>query len=220
MNQDNPSVDKNQMYTLKTRDGETKIPCVTRNMRNFNTQLCSAGSSSSREALVLLPESKTLQTKYTALKGKLDQLKNPDILGLLTAISEYTQSLLPKAEANFGNLANNEISLGAVVRQGKGVCRHHSLLNCYFLSRLKEEGRLAGEIIHHRQEVDLRLESESRGAHTWALLKTPEGSVYGLDSGNKLCQKVGIVNAPVRFWGASCAESIFKNLFRTSPARN
>ena len=52
-----------------------KIPCVTRDTRNFNTQLCSAGVSDSREALLLLPKSETLQAEYATLKGKLDQFK-------------------------------------------------------------------------------------------------------------------------------------------------
>lgn len=69
------------------------------------------------------------------------------------------------------------ISLDEFMQSGMGICRHHTLLNTYLMSRLVEDGILQGEVIHQRHSF------QKNGAHTWNLFRdTKDGTLYSLDS--------------------------------------
>ncbi|CDZ77794.1 hypothetical protein BN59_02084 [Legionella massiliensis] len=153
-------------------------PIVDRGTRDFNKRLCSVGVSSKREILLLDPQDKVLQDLYAKLKWQLRHASNPR--EILEIIKNLTQTCFPGGQPDefiARKLRSDKvISLSEFILQGQGVCRHHTLLNSYFLSRLVQDGLLHGEVIHHRQDFD-------RGAaHAWNLYRDRDGKVYSLDS--------------------------------------
>ncbi len=158
---------------------EQFIPIVTRNTRDFNHKICSAGASSEREIILLDPEDPILIASYELLKQQLKPASNSE--DILKVVKEMTRACLPltspepliKAHLDAGKPV---ISLSEFILKKQGVCRHHSLLNAYFLSRLVSDNLLHGKVIHHRQNFD-------NGAHIWNLFRnSKDGKVYSLDS--------------------------------------
>ena len=155
------------------------IPMVDRNTRDFNKKLCSVGASKDREVIFLDPEDELLKKLYERLKNHLPSPSNPEII--LDEIKKLTQRCFKEGNPDpfiENNLKNGKkiISLSEFIRKGQGVCRHHTLLNAYFLSRLVKDGVLEGQVIHHRQDF------AQEGAHTWNIFQAQNGKVYSLDS--------------------------------------
>ena len=159
--------------------GEQFVPIVTRNTRDFNQKICSAGASSEREIILLDPDDPVLKNAYWSLKKKLGPTSNPQ--EVLKVVKEMTRACLPLSSPD--QLIKNHldanrpvVSLSEFILKKQGVCRHHSLLNAYFLSRLVSDNLLHGEVIHHRQNFN-------KSAHTWNLFRNDkDGKVYSLDS--------------------------------------
>lgn len=151
-------------------------PCVTRHIRNFNQRLYSAGSAKSREIIKLDPSSPLLGEKYNNLLLRISQHepKPLSIEQILRYVAKTTRGCFPSADDPL-LYQGQVVGLDTLIANGHGVCRHHTLLNCYLISRLIEEGLIKGEIIHHRQNLD------TRGAHTWNIIKA-NGKIYSLDS--------------------------------------
>ena len=176
----NPNVALEDKRPVVDVNGQ-EVPCVTRYTRNFNQKLASVGASNSREIILLNPDSQTLEDTYLKLKSAVKKQKN--IAMKLQVLNKITQKVFPNSKLNT-NYDGKFISLGQFIRDNAGVCRHHTLLNCYLLSRLKEDGLIPkdSEIIHHRQNV-------KQGAHTWVILKT-NSQRFSLDSLNNDCFNV------------------------------
>lgn len=153
-------------------------PMVTRKTRDFSKKLCSAGAST-REIILLDPDDELLKKLYDKLRKQLGTTSNP--VEILETVKKLTRECFPGTKPeeliklNKQN-GNDVISLSDFILEGQGVCRHHTLLNSYFLSRLKNDGLLNGDIIHHRQNFG------HRGAHTWSLYHDRNGKLYSLDS--------------------------------------
>ncbi|WED42023.1 hypothetical protein [Legionella cardiaca] len=159
--------------------GREFIPMITRNTRDFNKKLCSVGSSSSREVILLDPEDQVLKQLYERLKKQLPNTTDP--AAILEAVKDLTKICFPDNKPEHfinQNLRQGKqiIPLSEFILQGQGVCRHHTLLNAYFLSRLVQDNLLKGEVIHHRQDFG------HDGAHTWNVFRATNGTVYSLDS--------------------------------------
>lgn len=162
--------------------GGKDCPVVTRRTRVFSAQiLFSIGASGTREYIKLDPESPKLKTHYNRLMTMLTPgMSTEDIL---KQVSLITQGIFVSTDVDdyiAKNLAsgNMVIGLDEFAREGLGVCRHHTLLNAYFLSRLVRDHKLMGEVIHHRQDIP-------GGAHTWNLFidnKSTPKKLYSLDS--------------------------------------
>lgn len=156
------------------------IPMINRATRNFNQLLCSIGNDK-REAIILDPADPLLIESYEQLKHTLP--KTSDTATILEAVKSFTQECFlfsdPDSFIN-ENIAQGKqlLPLSEFILLKKGVCRHHSLLNAYFLSRLSapDEGILKGEVIHHRQNFG------KAGAHTWNIFRDKQGKIYSLDS--------------------------------------
>ncbi|WP_131783104.1 hypothetical protein [Legionella gresilensis] len=166
--------------------GNEFIPMVTRKTRNFNQQLCSIGSSNSREVILLDSNAQELKDLYKQLRRNIKP--NSDINDILTEIQKLTRSCFPKGNPEivmfqyFHGIGTQNIPLTEFIKQKQGVCRHHTLLNAYFLSRLVEDKILSGDIIHHRQDF-LEQGGLIRGAHTWNLFYNhKDRKLYSLDS--------------------------------------
>lgn len=191
------------------------IPIVTRHTRDFNKKLYSVGSSNSREIILLDPEDKILQELYTILKKKLGHSSNPtEILEVVKTLTKTCFADNSPDQFISSNLAQGKkvISLSEFILHGQGVCRHHTLLNSYFLSRLVSDGILQGEVIHHRQDFD-------KGAHTWSLFHDREnGKVYSLDSlwNNLTCitDNPGSLN---RLYNSNVEDEIHSRYFTNKP---
>lgn len=156
-----------------------QYPLVTRKTRNFVQTLFSAGSSNSREIIMLDPSSKLLQSIYDRLKTRIPRgastLEILKIVSLLTQ-EQFRDDNVDDFIAQRLNQGENFLSLDEFIREGKGVCRHHTLLNAYLLSRLVQDKMIEGEVIHHRQNFE-------SGAHTWDLFRdSKDGKLYSLDS--------------------------------------
>ncbi len=154
------------------------VPMVSRDTRNFNQKLCSAGSSAKREVILLDPNDPTLKALYNLLKAQLPITSDPQ--QILETVKTLTRSCLTgsKPEAFINECLRDGkriIPLSDFIMQRQGVCRHHTLLNAYFLSRLVQDGLLKGEVIHHRQDF-------REGAHTWNVFRGQNGKTYSLDS--------------------------------------
>lgn len=173
------------------------IPMVNRKTRDFNKPLCSVGSVANREVILLDPEDAVLKDLYEQLKTRLPKTDDPT--QILRAVRLFTGQLLrsdtPDEFIN-SNLAQGRhiIPLSEFILNRTGVCRHHTLLNSYFLSRLSAKGEplAGGEVIHHRQNFG------NSGAHTWNIFRDKQGKIYSLDSlwANLTCisDNPGVVN--------------------------
>ncbi|KTD43157.1 hypothetical protein [Legionella parisiensis] len=166
---------------IKYQDGYS--PIVTRDVRNFNQRVFSIGSSSSREMLLLDPEAESLKKLYAELRQNIKQ--NATTPEILQEISKLTQKAFPISETAFLKAfvekhlreGNPVIPLDEFMQAGIGICRHHSLLNAFLMSRLVEDSILQGEVIHQRHSF------HKHGAHTWNLFRdTKDGKLYSLDS--------------------------------------
>ncbi|WP_131778656.1 hypothetical protein [Legionella bozemanae] len=158
-------------------------PVVTRDVRNFNQRVFSIGSSSSREMIMLDPEAESLKKLYAELRQNIRV--GATTLEILQEISKLTQKTFPISETTLLKEfvekhlkeGNPIIPLDAFMQTGIGLCRHHTLLNAYLMSRLVEDGILQGEVIHQRHSF------QKHGAHTWNLFRdTKDGTLYSLDS--------------------------------------
>ena len=159
--------------------GDRFVPMVNRETRDFNQKLCSVGSSMSREVILLDPQDALLKALYQQLKKQLPSSNDPQII--LEAVKKLTRECFKgdKPESFIAERLRNDksiISLGDFIRKSEGVCRHHTLLNTYFLSRLVHDRLLKGDVIHHRQNFG------HDGAHTWNIFQAQNGKVYSLDS--------------------------------------
>ena len=188
---------------VKAKNGEPRVlidgkpvPCITRNTRDFHiSPLCSAGAGASnkREILYLNPSSLRMRLSYIKLLGKLKEKniwdiaepeKAPDPAIILQAVFELTRELLAPHGDNKGRVRSlrkgrkKVIPLDDFIEEKTGVCRHHGLLNAYFLSILVAMDVLKGEVICHRQN----LRTARSGAHSWVVFKSEEGKLYSLDS--------------------------------------
>lgn len=160
---------------------EGSIPVVTSKTRNFSQRLCSVGVNEEREIILLEPTDILLDARYKLLKQAIADERS--IEAILHMIANFTkETCFPnKKPDDFikEELKNKDnqgfIPLSKFVAKGQGVCRHHALLNAYFLSRLVKDGILKGHVIHHRQNL-------KGGAHAWNLFRTPNGQFYSLDS--------------------------------------
>jgi hypothetical protein len=155
------------------------IPMVTRHTRDFSKKLCSLGASISREAILLDPDDPLLKTLYEQLQKQLPTSSDPQVI--LEEVKKLTRSCFTGKNVDSlvkENLRNGKqiISLSEFILRRQGVCRHHTLLNAYLLSRLVQDGLLLGEVIHHRQDV------AQNGAHAWNVFRAQNGKVYSLDS--------------------------------------
>lgn len=158
-------------------------PVATRDLRNFNQRVFSAGTSSSREVLMLDPDSKALKDLYSELRQAIKQ--GATTKEILEEISKLTKKTFPISQdarlsefiAEHLKKSSPFISLDSFMQAGIGLCRHHSLLNAYLMSRLVEDGILQGQVIHQRHSFP------NRGVHTWNLFRdTKDGKLYSLDS--------------------------------------
>ena len=154
-------------------------PMITRHTRDFNVGLCSVGSSSSREIIVLDPSSRLLQAYYNLIiKSAAEKcLSTQEVLQL---VLRSTRNVFPSSAAHKlpekPKVEPFVMLLDEFMNAGAGVCRHHTLLNAYVLSRLVADGILQGDVIHHRQNI-------GRGAHTWNIFQDKrDGKWYSLDS--------------------------------------
>ncbi|MFC3909427.1 hypothetical protein ACFORL_10125 [Legionella dresdenensis] len=156
------------------------IPLVTRKTRQFNATLCSAGSSSKREILLLEKDDVLLDEIYSAIKSKINA--NQSIEAVLKIVKQTTQTCFPHSKPGQfiqQQLAagNKIIPLSDFIKNKNGLCRHHTLLNAYLLSRLVEDHLIQGEVIHHRVEFG------DDSAHTWNLfVNKKDNKTYSLDS--------------------------------------
>ncbi len=190
------SLIQNKNGTGGIQVGEEFIPMVTRDTRDFNKKLCSVGSSNSREAILLDPNDELLKALYQKLKTNLPPTTDP--LLILNEIKKLTRECFKGTQPDDfikKNLNNGKqiISLSEFISEKQGVCRHHTLLNAYFLSRLVQDGLLQGEVIHHRQNF------AQEGAHTWNVFRDRNGKIYSLDSlwNNATCitDNPGMINS-------------------------
>ena len=156
-----------------------EYPMITRHTRDFNVGLCSVGSSSSREIIVLDPSSRLLQAYYSLIiKSAAEKcLSTQEVLQL---VLRSTRNVFPSSAAHKlpekPKVEPFVMLLDEFMNAGAGVCRHHTLLNAYVLSRLVADGILQGDVIHHRQNI-------GRGAHTWNIFQDKrDGKWYSLDS--------------------------------------
>ncbi|HHT0592193.1 TPA: hypothetical protein ACTXXA_002178 [Legionella anisa] len=158
-------------------------PVVTRDLRNFNQRVFSAGTSPSREILMLDPDSKVLKDLYSELRQAIKQ--GATTKEVLEEISKLTNKAFPVSQdARLSEFIAEQlkkgspfISLDSFMKAGIGLCRHHALLNAYLMSRLVEDGILQGQVIHQRHSFP------NRGVHTWNLFRdTKDGKLYSLDS--------------------------------------
>lgn len=173
----------NNALTLKTQFGN--LPCIDRFTRNFNQPLLSVGSHQTREKIILFPKSSALKAIFKKLSNDIKASHAFDEISLLLAIKRCTQKAFPykkpqsfiKERIHSNQCSEQIISLNAFLLLQHGVCRHHALLNAYFLTRLKEKGLINGTIIHHRQDFNSK-----KSAHTWVLFISERGTLYSLDS--------------------------------------
>ncbi|KTD75615.1 hypothetical protein [Legionella waltersii] len=158
-------------------------PIVSRDLRHFNQRVFSVGSSSSREILMLDPDSQPLKDAYTELRKKIKV--GASTLETLQEIAKVTQKLFPDIETTHADIfvqkslkmGNPFLSLSLFMQHGIGVCRQHALLNAYLMSRLVEDKLLDGEVIHQRHTFP------EQGAHVWNLFRdAKDGKLYSLDS--------------------------------------
>lgn len=140
---------------------DKKHPVVTRDTRDFLQKLCSVGASSNREVIELTPHSPQLLTKYQKIKDKIS--KEMPTERILAAVISVTRNCFPSTSLDdLSQLSSRSvINLEVFISNGKGVCRHHALLNAYFLSCLVRDGYVYGEVIHHRQNLP------GGEAHAW-----------------------------------------------------
>lgn len=169
-------VQKDQHRGIYFKNGFYQL--IDRNVRNFNSKLCSAGGSTTREIIILDPSDSELKDAYSMLKNKISNKHS--IIDILTIIKTQTRFHFPNSDPEQfiqSRITPEEpcIFLSAFMKQKNGVCRHHTLLNCYFMSRLIQDGLLHGDIIHHRQDLN-------SGAHAWNIFKDQDGKIYSLDS--------------------------------------
>lgn len=152
---------------------DKKYPLISRHTRDFTREiLVSAGSHRDRETILLDPHSPLLNAEYLMLKSSLKTGLSIDVL--LKSVLDKTRQLLPSTELLHAE--TKLVTLDNYIKQGCGVCRHHSMLNAYFLSRLVNDELLHGDVIHHRQGF-------SEGVHTWNLFRDArDGVLYSLDS--------------------------------------
>lgn len=164
-------------------DKDDQYLIVTNVTRDFNQKLCLIGLSDDRETLELDPD--TLKDIYAALKKRISNTMS--ILSILDLVANTTRRCFPKSSKEAAKFLSGRLSSAKIIKikdfieQGVGYGRHHTLLNCYFLSRLIQDGKLQGEVIYHRQS------SKEKGAYTWALFKDThhkEDTLYLLDSFN------------------------------------
>jgi hypothetical protein len=158
-------------------------PMVNRDLRNFNQRVFSLGASSSREILMLDPESQALKDAYAELLKNI--IKGASTLDIIKEISKVTQKVFPEIETSHlktfvSKLLQNGtpfVSLSTFMTARIGVCRQHALLNAYLMSKLVEDKLLQGEVIHQRHTFP------GQGAHTWNLFRdAKDGKLYSLDS--------------------------------------
>lgn len=164
-----------------------KYPMVSQTTRNFNQKIYSVGSTEGREYIELDPNSKQLNELYANLRKEISKQNPPlSIIDMLKKIAEVTKSLFEIRDEKRLHAfiqdqlrsSNPVVSLDSFITNRIGVCRHHTLLNAYFLSRLSQDQLIKGEVIHHRQDI-------VGGAHTWNIFidhKNEPTKVYSLDS--------------------------------------
>lgn len=155
-------------------------PVVSRHTRDFSSGvLFSLGASDSREYIKLDPNSTRLNELYGWIKRMIRPAMSTE--EILTLIMQWTRKIFYSTDIERfvdASLAagNKVIGLEAFTISGVGVCRHHTLLNAYCLSRLVADKILNGEVIHHRQNI-------LDGAHTWNLFSDSQTKkLYSLDS--------------------------------------
>lgn len=197
----------NNQFIRKDEDTErltveykgTKYPLITRHTRHFNQPLVSAGGTS-RELILLYPQSPKLQEIYNTLKQEI--VAGASTKEILQKIMTTTRNQLKGTDID--EFVNEQLKIngGALIpldvflERGIGVCRHHSLLNAYLLTRLVQDEILEGDVIHHRQDF-------KKGAHTWNVFRDHrDGKLYSLDSLwnniTSLAEKPGAINTLYR----------------------
>jgi hypothetical protein len=196
----------NQLY-LKYRDGK-RIPCVTRDTRDFTSHRLVSASDQREEFLLLDPQSRTLNDLYVKLKRKIRQ-RERELRGALTpgetleVLNKFTRSLLPNNKIpRHLDRPGEWVSLREFVNEGAGVCRHHALLNCFFLDKLDQDDLISSsrkvEVIHHAQFVTLPNGEED--GHAWVILKVGD-SIYSLDSNNDDVLRENEFHKLNKWWG-------------------
>ena len=157
------------------------VPMITRKTADFSyNDLCSVGSETSREIIILEPQLPEYTEMYERLSRQIPV--GTSVRDILNIVKSETRKYFPKEE--LGDLVSTKLAEGSITIPllefiaGKcGVCRHHTLLNCFFLSRLLKDGLLTGYVIQHRQDLDLQ------NAHTWAIFcNRSDGKIYSFDS--------------------------------------
>ncbi len=107
--------------------------------------------------------------------------KMPTTLDPFTATKaayQYTQQLMPTDPKAVKEIVRGEkdrkVSLTSFLGRG-GVCRHHALLNAYFVEKMIDEGLLNGEVHVERNTA-------IEGAHAWARFTPERGDSIIMDS--------------------------------------
>lgn len=164
-----------------------RIPCITRQTREFNQQLISAGSSNTRAMVSLNPVSPRLKKLYREFKNKLSD--SDELFTILQKMNHFSREVFPKHDdwlSRYNHLVRNYpyardrkiIPLSYWVEKKVGVCTHYAVLNCFLLQALQTDVGINVDIILHRQEFKKR-----KMAHAWNIVYDNDSRCwYSLDS--------------------------------------
>lgn len=175
------------VYQVKEKPGfflqaeDKSYPVVDRATRDFTHPIVSAGSGN-REHILLDVDNQVLDEVYRRFVKSL--APEGVLSNILLQLGAHTKKLFQSKDVSGLERVNENVPLSRFMLERRGVCRHHSLLNAYILSRMSKDERLPSslqrtvseiEVIHHRQSIN-------GGAHTWNIVKSPSGEVFNVDS--------------------------------------
>jgi hypothetical protein len=133
------------------------------------------------EALVV-DESKSPETiaAYQALMERVSVGDSVDRGRVLDAVYDVTNQYLPYRLKEMEDIARpyydcHKINLGVFIEERAGACRHQALLVGYLLEKLKDDGRIRGQVSVRRNIV------KGRGGHAWAEYTNSGGDSYVID---------------------------------------
>ncbi len=134
--------------------------------------LISIGESpSSREYIVLNPDSPILKSHYDVMIASCSQESESRLLQAVINVvkSVFSSTAVERVTQDWKGLrylSSPVISLAEFIYKnpGVGMCRHHALFAAYLLSKLIQEGLLKGKVYHARGYVN-------NGAHVWVVYK-------------------------------------------------
>ena len=139
---------------------------------------------SEREALVVnsqkapwLNHAYLVACEKTRHKGKIKKTLIPGATYLtVRELLSFDSPAVDKLTRDYP--ADQKVSLGHFLQEGKGVCRHMALLAAFILEKFQKEGHLNGKVSVDRNSL-------YPGAHAWCRYTNSAGKVFILDAAQK-----------------------------------